>query len=68
MVTGIDRAELLRLLDEEGAQIVDVLPEVEYAEAHIRGAVNLPLKQISNDTAAVLDPGRPVVTYCHDGL
>lgn len=68
MVTGIDRAELLRLLDEEGAQIVDVLPEVEYAEAHIRGAVNLPLKQISNDTAAVLDPGRPVVAYCHDGL
>ena len=68
MVKEIDRTELLRLLDEEGAQIVDVLPEAEYTEAHIPGAVNIPLKQLSTETAAVLDPGRPVVAYCHDGL
>lgn len=40
MVTGIDRSELLRLLDEKAAQIVDVLPEVEYADAHLPGAVD----------------------------
>lgn len=68
MVTGIDRSELLRLLDEESAQIVDVLPEAEYTEAHLPGAINIPLKRLSSDTAAALDPRRPVVAYCHDGL
>ncbi|MGH3649164.1 MAG: rhodanese-like domain-containing protein, partial [Acidimicrobiia bacterium] len=46
MTTGIDRSELLRLIEEENAQIVDVLPEPEYTEAHIPGAVNIPLKQL----------------------
>jgi rhodanese-related sulfurtransferase len=68
MVTGIDRAELLRLLDEEDAQIVDVLPAAEYTEAHLPGAVNIPLKQLTAETAAILDTSRPVVVYCHDGL
>jgi rhodanese-related sulfurtransferase len=68
MVTGIDRTELLRLLDEEDAQIVDVLPEPEYTEAHLPGAVNIPLKQLTAETAAILDAPRPVVVYCHDGL
>lgn len=68
MVTGIDRNELLRLIEAEDAQIVDVLPELEYTEAHLPGAVNLPLKQLTAETAGVLDTSRPVVVYCHDGL
>jgi rhodanese-related sulfurtransferase len=68
VVAGIDRAELLRLLDEEDAQVVDVLPEPEYAEAHLPGAVNIPLRQLTAETVAVLDASRPVVVYCHDGL
>jgi rhodanese-related sulfurtransferase len=68
MVTGIDRAELLRLIDEEDAQVVDVLPEPEYTEAHLPGAVSIPLKQLTAETVAALDPSRPVVVYCHDGL
>jgi rhodanese-related sulfurtransferase len=68
MVTGIDRAELLRLIDEEDAQVVDVLLEPEYTEAHLPGAVNIPLKQLTVETAAILDASRPVVVYCHDGL
>jgi rhodanese-related sulfurtransferase len=68
MVTGIDRTEVLRLVDEEDAQIVDVLPEPEYIEAHLPGAVNIPLKQLTVETAAILDASRPVIVYCHDGL
>jgi rhodanese-related sulfurtransferase len=68
MVTGIDRTEVIRLIDEEDAQIVDVLPEPEYAEAHIPGAVNIPLKQLTDETAGILSPARPIVVYCHDGL
>jgi rhodanese-related sulfurtransferase len=65
---SIDRAELLRLIDEEDAQVVDVLPEPEYTEGHIPGAVNIPLKQLTAETVSVLDRARPVAVYCHDGL
>ena len=68
MVTGIDRTQLLRLIEDEDAQIVDVLAEPEYTEAHLPGAANIPLKQLTATTASALNPGRPVVVYCHDGL
>lgn len=68
MVTAIDRDQLLRLIEDEDAQIVDVLPEDEYVEAHLPGAVNISLKRLAADTVGVLSPGRPVVVYCHDGL
>lgn len=68
MVTSIDRTQLLRLIEDDDAQIVDVLPHAEYTEAHLPGAVNIPLKQLTTETASTLDPARPVVVYCHDGL
>ncbi|MDA1256947.1 MAG: rhodanese-like domain-containing protein [Chloroflexi bacterium] len=63
MPTAITRDELQRLVHEEDAQVVDVLPAREYAEGHLPGAVNLPLKKLDRDTAAVLDRARPVVMY-----
>ena len=38
IVTQIDRAELLRLVEEEDAQVVDVLPDLKYADSHIPDA------------------------------
>ena len=69
MARVITRDELQRLMGEEAAQLVDVLPRVEYDEEHIPGAVNLPLKELDVTTAArLLDASRPVITYCHDSL
>ena len=34
MITNIDRAKLLRLVEDEDAQVIDVLPEQEYSSAH----------------------------------
>ena len=65
MTRTIDRDEVRRLMDQ-GAQIVDVLPAPEYAENHLPGAVNLPLRKIEAEALRVLDPGRPVVVYCAD--
>ena len=66
MPRTIGRDEVKRFLDQ-GAQIVDVLPPEEYAHAHIAGAVNLPLKQLTPEVAkASLEPSRPVVVYCYD--
>jgi len=63
MVTSIDRTELQRLIDEEDAQIVDVLPEWEYAESHIPGAISLPLRRLTSQTVSVLGRDKPVVVY-----
>lgn len=50
----------------EGAQVVEVLPPAEYAEEHLPGAVNIPLKELNRETAMQLDRSRPVIVYCHD--
>ncbi len=63
----IDLAGLDRLI-AEGAQLAEALPEAEYEEGHLPGAVSLPLKQLTAERAEVLDRGRPVVVYCWDSL
>jgi rhodanese-related sulfurtransferase len=63
MVTAIDRIGLLRLIEEEDAQIVDVLPAPEYAESHIPGAINIPLRHLDAESASVLSRDKPVVVY-----
>jgi rhodanese-related sulfurtransferase len=68
MPTVIDRDRVRQLVEQQAAQLVEVLPRAEYDEEHLPGAGSLPLKQLSAATAATLDPARPVITYCHDGL
>lgn len=58
----------LRELLDGGAQLVEVLPEAEYLEEHLPGAVNIPLKQLDAHSTASLDRARAVVVYCWDGL
>jgi len=58
--------EQVRLLMDEGAQIVDVLPAREYSEDHLPGAINLPLRRIETEAKQILDPALPVVVYCAD--
>jgi rhodanese-related sulfurtransferase len=45
-----------------------VLPEAEYAEVHLPGAINIPLKRVDAATTAQLDKTTAVVVYCYDGL
>lgn len=65
MAGHVFRDEVQRLRSS-GAQIVEVLPRAEYEEAHIAGALSLPLEELTEESAAVLDRTRPVVTYCFD--
>lgn len=66
MPTRIDRDEVRRLLADEDAQLVEVMPEAEYGDEHLPGAVNIPLKQLDRKRAAELHRGRPVILYCYD--
>ena len=67
MPTSIDRHQVRQLLDAD-AQLVEVLPAAEYAEEHLPGAMNLPLKELDAQAPGVLDRSRPVVVYCWDAL
>ena len=62
MVTNINRDQLITLI-EDGAQLIDVLPEREYEAQHIPGAINLPLKQLAAETVTDLRRDKPVVVY-----
>ena len=66
MPTPIDRAELQRLLREEDAQLVEVLPAEEFEDEHLPSAVNIRLKELDRRSAAFLDATRPVIVYCYD--
>ena len=67
MATAIDYPRLRALLDA-GAQLVEVLPEQEYAEERLPGAINIPLKRLDRESVSQLDRRRAVVVYCWDAL
>ena len=67
MAATIDRAEVQRLV-AAGAQLVETLPEEDYRDGHLPGAVSLPLKQLTAARAGELDRSRPVIVYCWDSL
>jgi len=59
-----------RLLAAEGeAQLMDVRTASEFAEGHLKGAVNIDVQQSSFLTSAQtqLDPSRKVYVYCLRG-
>ena len=66
MPRGIDRDEVQRLLAEEAAQLLEVLPQAEFEDEHLPGAINIPLKQLDRERAGQLERAHPVVAYCYD--
>ncbi|MDE3111664.1 MAG: rhodanese-like domain-containing protein [Chloroflexota bacterium] len=66
MPTIVDRREVERLL-AAGAQLVDVREQEAYREAHIPGAISLPLKELTAERAGeTLRRDRTVLLYCWD--
>ncbi len=63
----VDHRGVLRLQDQR-AQVVDVLPTHEYGAAHIRGAIHIPLARILGEALARLTREFPVILYCRDSL
>ena len=66
MPVAIERDQVERLLCEEQAQLVEVLPAEEYEDEHLPGALNIPLKTLERETTRQLDRERPVIVYCYD--
>jgi rhodanese-related sulfurtransferase len=64
--TAIDRYAVQRLMAEEAAQLVEVLPAPEFEEEHLAGAINIPLKELDARARRELNRRRPVSVYCND--
>ena len=66
MVRPVD-TEGARHLQAGGAQLLEVLPAKAFREEHLPGAVNIPMRELTDERArAELDVDRPVVVYCYD--
>lgn len=66
MPIAIDRIELRHLLSEQAAQLVEVLPAAGYKDEHLPGAINIPLRELNEETMGRLDATRPLIVYCYD--
>ncbi len=63
MPTPIARQEVQRLLRDEAAQLVEVLPPSEFEDEHIEGAINIPLSDLNEQSTSTLNKDRPVIVY-----
>jgi rhodanese-related sulfurtransferase len=60
---AVDKEELLRLVEDEAATVIDVRPEVEYEQGHIPAARSVPVEDLER-WLAELPRDLEVVAYC----
>ncbi|MGD9893163.1 MAG: rhodanese-like domain-containing protein [Dehalococcoidia bacterium] len=65
MPIEIERDDV-RMLVEDGAQLVEVRPAEEYEAEHLPGAINIPLKELDAGTMSRLARDQRVIVYCSD--
>ena len=64
--TGVktDYAKLVK----EGALIIDVRSRDEFAGGHVKGAINIPLDQLSKPHEKLKDKNKAIITCCASGM
>lgn len=60
---GVSLSELYNLMKNDDVLLLDVRPEEEYEEAHIPGAVSIPVDQLEEKFSS-LPANRDIVAYC----
>ena len=63
----VDGAEARRLVDDEGARVLDVRTPREMASGAVAGALRVPLDELEARRAEIPRDGRPMVIYCAAG-
>ncbi len=61
---GVDFAALAK----EGAIILDVRSKAEFASGHIKGAMHIPVDQLSSNLSKLKDKNKTIITCCASGM
>ncbi|MFV1998239.1 MAG: rhodanese-like domain-containing protein [Acidiferrobacterales bacterium] len=65
-IETIECSQAKQLVNDHGAQMVDVRTPQEFAQGAIPGSVNIPL-QVINAAYQNLDKTKPVIVFCRSG-
>lgn len=57
----------LKVLAENGAQIIDVRTKSEFQSGHLKGSVNIPVDSLGNNLGK-LKKNKPIITCCASGM
>lgn len=60
---GVDYGRLIR----EGAIVLDVRTPLEFGQAHIAGAINIPIETLRDNMHQLANKHRPIIACCVDG-
>lgn len=66
-IFGIGPKTNYKELVQSGAQIIDVRTKQEFQGGHIKGSVNIPLQNLSNNLSKI-KKDKPVITCCASGM
>jgi phage shock protein E len=64
---GLQPAQDMKVLCQNGAQIIDVRSPGEYQNGHIKESVNIPLDTLENNLSKI-KKSKPVITCCASGM
>ena len=65
---GIGVTDAVQIMNRDKAMVIDVCQPEEFAQAHVRQAINLPLAQIATQLQSVAkDKSRPLIFVCAAG-
>ena len=66
--SGISPTEAVQCMNREKGVVIDVCSAAEFAESHIKGAVNVPLDELEGRLATtVKNKGTPLILVCAAG-
>jgi rhodanese-related sulfurtransferase len=66
--TGISPAEAVQCMNREKGVVIDVCSATEFAESHIKGALNVPLDELeARLDKAVKNKSTPLILVCSAG-
>ncbi|MBS1764090.1 MAG: rhodanese-like domain-containing protein [Bacteroidetes bacterium] len=64
---GIGPKADFKELVKNGAQLIDVRTKAEFQGGHIKGSINIPLQNLS-DNLSKIKKDKPVITCCASGM
>jgi phage shock protein E len=63
---GLEKTDFAKLVSD-GAIILDVRSKGEYAGEHIKGSMNISVKELANNLNKLKDKNKPIITCCASG-